>query len=79
VPHLEGLAAVGKLQSFRVEDCPVPGRKKIVAVSNDGNLYETKCLDERSVKHVVLFLNISKNLSRLQVQSGNTEKGEAEP
>ena len=68
VVFVEGLAAVGKLKGFRVVDCDVPRRKKIVAESVDGEVYETRCIDERGVKRVVLAIAEYKRLSSLIVE-----------
>ncbi len=68
VPFIEGLAAVGLVKSFRVEECGIPKRKRIVVETVDGKRYTTRCIDERGARRVVLALAEYKNLSRLIVE-----------
>ncbi len=68
VAHLEGLASVGKVERFWVEDCRYPGFRKIVAKTVDGEVVETKCIDERGAKKVILYLQYAKNMSGLVVE-----------
>jgi hypothetical protein len=67
VAHLEGLAAVGKVSKFWVEECGSSRRKKVVAMLEDGEVVETRCIDYRGVKKVVLFLAEASRLSPLIV------------
>lgn len=70
VAHLEGLAAVGKLKSFRIEDCGTGKRKKIIAETVDGETLVTRCIDYRGVKKVVYYLAEAKRLSNTIVTGG---------
>ena len=63
VAYLEGLASVGLLKSFRVEDCKYPGFKRVVAEASDGTVYETKCIDERGARRVIMYLRYAMNLA----------------
>ncbi len=65
--HLEGLAAVGKLRSFQVKECAGSARVKIIAVDDEGNMYETMCLDARGAKRLIRVLEEYLSLSKLLV------------
>ncbi len=71
VAHLEGLAAVGRLKSFRIEECGTTRRKRIIAETVDGETLVTRCIDYRGVKKVVYYLAESKRLSNTVV-TGDT-------
>jgi hypothetical protein len=76
VAYLEGLASVGKIARFWVEDCRYPGFRKIVAETTDGEILETKCIDWRGAKKVILYIQYAKNMAKLMVEGesvGNKE------
>jgi hypothetical protein len=73
VAHLEGLAAIGRLKRFRVEECGSSRRKRIVAETVDGETLVTRCIDYRGVKKVVYYLSEAKRLSGLVVSGPHVD------
>lgn len=68
VAYLEGLASVGKIARFWTEDCRYPGFKRIVAETVNGEVLETKCIDWRGAKKVILYMQYAKNTAKLMVE-----------
>jgi len=56
VAQLEGMAAVGLVKSYWLEDCGIPGMKRVIIEDNSGAVYETKCIDYRAAKKVIMYL-----------------------
>jgi hypothetical protein len=64
VTQIEGMAAVGLVKRYWIEDCNVPGMKRVVVEDETGTQYETKCIDSRAVKRVVLYLGDASKYSK---------------
>jgi hypothetical protein len=67
VAHLEGLTAIGYVEKYWTEECNYPGAKRIHAITKEGKHLITKCIDERGLKKVILYLAEAKRLSPLLV------------
>ncbi|BES81343.1 hypothetical protein [Pyrodictium abyssi] len=77
VTQIEGMAAIGLLRKYWVEDCDTPGMKRIVAEDEEGVTYETRCVDYRAAKKVILYLADASKYSRDVVAVDNmVEKDE---
>jgi hypothetical protein len=69
IAFIEGLAAIGGIREFRVEDCGVPKRKRVVVLTSSGEILVSRCMDERGIKRAVMVLAEFKNrLSKLLVE-----------
>ncbi len=68
VSYVEGMAAIGLVKNFKVLDCGIPKRRRIVVETVDGRRYTTRCIDERGAKRVVMVLAEYKRLSSLIVE-----------
>ncbi|RUM47063.1 MAG: hypothetical protein DSY37_03725 [Hyperthermus sp.] len=76
VSHLEGMAAVGLVEKYWLEDCDYPRAKRVYAVTVTGELLSTKCVDERAAKKIALYMAEATRLSKTLVQGTVTEDRE---
>jgi len=77
VTQIEGMAAVGLLKKYWVEECDTPGMKRIVAEDEEGVQYETRCVDSRAAGKIILYLADASKYSRDVVAVDNmVEKDE---
>jgi hypothetical protein len=76
VAHLEGMASLGLIEKYWVEDCDYSGAKRFHAITKDGEHVATKCVDERGAKKVELYLLLAKQLSSELVEEVASEIGE---
>jgi len=76
VAHLEGMASLGLIEKYWIEDCDYGGAKRFHAITKDGEHVTTKCVDERGAKKVELFLLLAKQLSSELVEEVVGEIGE---
>gem|GEM_PF-3521932 len=75
VVYIEGLATIGRVKQYWIDNCKSPRRKRVVVESADGRIYRTRCLDERGVKKIVQYLAIASKTSNLLVE-GIAKPGE---
>jgi len=71
--EIEGMAIVGLVEDVALEDCREPeGWKRIVVVSLDGQVYETRCIEPQAAKRN--FMVISSYAKRWSKQiTGDSE------
>ncbi|WP_168371315.1 hypothetical protein [Pyrodictium occultum] len=78
VAYMEGMAALGLIKRFWAEDCDAPGMRRIIAEDVNGVQYETKCIDSRGAKKVILYLANGSRYSRDLVLTGEFDEFEEE-
>ncbi len=76
VVHLEGMASLGLIEKYWVEDCDYSGAKRFHAITKHGEHVVTKCVDDRGAKKVELYLLLAKQLSNELVEEVASEIGE---
>lgn len=76
VAHLEGMASLGLIREYWVEDCGYEQARRIHAVTKDGEHLVTKCIDMRGAKKVELYLALARQASSDLVEEFSGEAGE---
>ena len=52
VTFIEGLVYLGLIKSVTLVECETPGYYRVVAESNDGKTYATKCMAEEAARRL---------------------------